>query len=67
MRAKACASRLRLRLWCRDTVLVAAQSALGAAMRALGPETVLEALPLDLIEVGAGAAPVRACPLLCCI
>ena len=34
----------------RDAVLVAAQSALGAAMRALGPEVVLEALPLNLIE-----------------
>jgi ribosomal RNA-processing protein 12 len=35
----------------RDQVLVAAQSALGAAMRALGPEVVLAALPLNLIQV----------------
>lgn len=38
----------------RDQVLVAAQNALGAAMRALGPEAVLEALPLQLVEVRRG-------------
>ena len=34
-------------------LLVAAQNALGVAMRCLGPEAVLEALPLNLMEVSA--------------
>lgn len=45
----------------RDQVVVAAQEALGAAMRSLGPEAVLGALPLGLLEVGGavGAAGER--------
>ena len=49
-----------------DTVVLAAQNALGAAMRGLGPETVLAALPLDLAKglAGVGEARTWLLPLL---
>lgn len=42
-----------------DQLLLAAQNALGAAMLSLGPETVLAALPLNLVEGLAGTAEPR--------
>lgn len=42
-----------------DALVLAAQNALGAAMRSLGPETVLAALPLNLAEGLAGTAEAR--------
>ncbi len=49
-----------------DALLLAAQNALGAAMRSLGPETVLAALPLNLAEglAGRGEARTWLLPLL---
>jgi hypothetical protein len=49
-----------------DSLLLAAQDALGAAMRALGPETVLAALPLNLSQglAGSGEARTWLLPLL---
>lgn len=49
-----------------DAVVLAAQDALGAAMRSLGPETVLAALPLNLAEglAGSGEARTWLLPLL---
>ncbi|PSC74246.1 ARM repeat superfamily [Micractinium conductrix] len=49
-----------------DALLLAAQDALGAALRSLGPETVLATLPLNLQEglAGAGEARTWLLPLL---
>ncbi|KAL4855011.1 RRP12-like protein [Chlorella vulgaris] len=49
-----------------DSLLLAAQDALGAATRALGPETVLAALPLNLSQglAGSGEARTWLLPLL---
>ena len=44
-------------------LLVAAQNALGIAMRCLGPEAVLDALPLNLMEVSVQWYSLSACPL----
>jgi ribosomal RNA-processing protein 12 len=42
-----------------DALVAAAQDALGSAMRTLGPETVLAALPLNLAEGLAGTVEAR--------
>jgi ribosomal RNA-processing protein 12 len=49
-----------------EVLLLAAQDALGRALRALGPETVLAALPLNLAAglAGAGEARTWLLPLL---
>ena len=49
-----------------EQLLLVAQNALGAAMRSLGPETVLAALPLNLSEglAGTGEARTWLLPLL---
>ena len=40
--------------WALEAAAVASQAALGAAIRHVGPETVLHHLPLNLLEVSDG-------------